>query len=461
MRKVLFICIALLITVSACQQRKEISVPTLLEQIDTLLLRNVDSARWMFNQLTSADVQTTEDSMYMTVLQIGIERNSKYFSLMNDSQLNALIPLMRQAEAYCKDSKNARMKLRTYHYIGEILWEKERYTESVDYFIAAYEQADQIDSLEAKKTIIMQMSSRLVPSFTFDKNDRFKKILKEEDIWKEHPELEALTNRVLERIVHEPWSVQSSILYSLQHYYEAIGNKEKVLLYARRNVASREKTLKSEYTINMFLSSTHRAVGNEDSAAYYHQKADSVEKVLDKKYPNKGWRFMTEEPTEENHGMTIVWVSALIIAVGGIFFYYYKRLNEQKKELQKARQAVERLTPEADVFVKIEQIIEYHLRTAHSSLRMEKSDWNQLLAETNKRYPDIVDEWQHQYGLNEEELRIACLHLTDHPVTHLSYVMGYSRVSVYRKSKDIVRKLGGDESIALRDFLKKKVVKHV
>lgn len=449
---------------SACSKQHPSSPLTRLEQIDTLLkervetliVPHIDSALHLLEQLTPADVRNAEDSAYMAILYIEASRRKTYFSEMTDSQLNALMPSLELATAYCNKSRNAKMQLRLNQFRAEILWIKERYAESVDCFLAAWEEAKKLDWLEERETQIMLLSSRLIPRVGYEgmRDGYIKK-----DTWKEHPDWETMALQALERIADEPWNVQKHLLIHLQSYYEVVGNKEKALWCARWNVAARDKKNPvDKWRTQLFLATTYRNLGDSVTARHYRVMADSIERVLDKKYPNSGWRF-DNAPQEKNDGL--FWGIGVLIIVGGVglFLYGRKQLRQSKKELQQVKKEVERLTPEADVFLKIEQIIEHHLLTAHSAYRMEKADWNQLLVETNKRYSGVVDEWQNCYGLNEEELRIACLHLTEHPVTHLGYVMGYSRVSIYRKSKEIVAKLGGDDSIALRDFLKKTVVK--
>lgn len=427
MRNIFFILITIWLGLAACSRKQEATAPT--------------------------EITAAEDSAYQKVLQVETARTHTYFSKMNEVQLDSLIPLLRQAEAHYKDGKNADMKLRIYRFFGEMLWEKGRYTESVDYFMNAYEQAGLVDSLDTKRTIASQMAFRLIPSTTINGDSV------DSALWKEHPELEALTYRVLERLSHEPHSVQLSLLAGLQRYYETIGDKEKALWCAHRKVATQEKTIRSEYTGCIIIGSAHARVGNQDSASYYRTKADSISKALDKKYPHRAWMHMDEEPFPWELIATLAMVGLLAVAAG-IFVYYRKRLHKQQEELQQAKEEVERLTPGEDVFVKIEQIIDWHLRTAHSSLRMEKQDWHLLLIETDKRFDGVVSRLQRQYGLSEEEVHLCCLQLTDYPISHLGYVLGCSRVSIYRKSKEIVTRMGGDESVTLRDFLKKEVMIH-
>ena len=464
MRKTIYLFISLLVLASACSKQRPSYPLTRLEQIDTLLkerdgtliVSHADSALHLLEQLTPADVRNAEDSAYMAILYIEANRRKTYFSRMTDSQLNALMPSLELATAYCHKNRNARIQLRLNQYRAEILWLKGRYAESVDCFLAAWEEAKKLDWLEEREKQIMLLSNRLIPRVGLKElGDGFVGI----DAWKEHPDWETMALQALERIADESWSVQVKLLMFLQSYYEEVGNKEKVLWCAHRNVAARDKKNPVDvWSSQLFLATTYSQVGDSVTARHHRTKADSIERVLDKKYPNSGWRF-DNVPQEKNDGLFWGIGGLIIVGVLGLFLYNRKQLRQSKKELLQVKKEVERLTPEADVFLKIEQIIEHHLRTAHSAYRMEKTDWNQLLAETNKRYSGVVDEWQNRYGLNEEELRIACLHLTEHPVTHLGYVMGYSRVSIYRKSKEVVAKLGGDDSVALRDFLKKTVVK--
>lgn len=461
MRKALFICIALLIAVTACQRKPEAPKLTPLEQIDSLISRqNSFEARKRIQALTPDEVPTEGDSAYLAVLKIELGKSEVTRFQGDDSSLVRAI-------AFYEREKNDRMVIRTAHLLGHLLYNKGREEERYAYFLKALklgvQQEDITESLahiigESAKTFIPDEVDSLQP-YTLNISNR-----KPKEALKDTLGLESMLLHALQKVSHKEWEVQAGILSSLQDYYAATGDKKRSLEYAHRNVALRKPNKERAFADQSFLANSYERVGEMDSAAYYRAKSDSLRALYPLQLPLVG-----DNRADEGHSNFLLWGVIGLLVAGGIgFFLFYKkrmahserRLKKQEKELQQARQEVERLTPEADVFVKIGQIIEHHLRTAHSTFRMEKSDWHQLLVETNKRYPGVVDEWQHHYGLNEEELRVACLHLTDFPVTHLGYVMGYSRVSIYRKSKDVVRKLGGDESVALRDFLKKTFVKH-
>ena len=454
MRKALFICIALLTAVTACQRKPEAPKLTPLEQIDSLISRqNSFEARKRIQALTPDEVPAEGDSAYLAVLKIELEKSEVTRFQGDDSSLVRAI-------AFYEREKNDRMVIRTAHLLGHLLYNKGREEERYAYFLKALklgvQQEDITESLahiigESAKTFISDEIDSLQP-YTLNISNR-----KPKEALKDTLGLESMLLHALQKVSHKECEVQAGILSSLHDYYVATGDKKRSLEYAHRNVALRKPDKQRAFADQQFLAYAYERVGDMDSAAYYRTKSDSLRALYPSQFPLAG-----DNRADEGHSNFLLWGVIGLLVVGGIgfFLFYKKRLKKQEKELQQVRQEVERLTPEADVFVKIGQIIEHHLRTAYSAFRMEKSDWHQLLVETNKRYPGVVDDWQHHYGLNEEELRVACLHLTDFPVTHLGYVMGYSRVSIYRKSKDVVRKLGGDESVALRDFLKKTFVKH-
>ena len=155
MRKTIYLFISLLVLASACSKQRPSSPLTRLEQIDTLLkerdgtliVSHADSALHLLEQLTPADVRNAEDSAYMAILYIEANRRKTYFSRMTDSQLNALMPSLELATAYCHKNRNARIQLRLNQYRAEILWLKGRYAESVDCFLAAWEEAKKLDYL--------------------------------------------------------------------------------------------------------------------------------------------------------------------------------------------------------------------------------------------------------------------------------------------------------------------------
>ena len=129
MRKTIYLFISLLVLASACSNQRPSTPLTRLEQIDTLLkerdgtliVSHADSALYLLEQLTTADVHNAEDSAYMAILYIEANRRKTYFSRMTDSQLNALMPSLELATAYCHKNRNARIQLRLNQYRAEIL----------------------------------------------------------------------------------------------------------------------------------------------------------------------------------------------------------------------------------------------------------------------------------------------------------------------------------------------------
>lgn len=124
---------------------------------------------------------------------------------------------------------------------------------------------------------------------------------------------------------------------------------------------------------------------------------------------------------------------------------------EQKKELSNELEALNneqetflRNTQKySDVEDKMKRIIRDYKDHDKSGLHMEKDDWLQLIAETNRRWDKITLKLTTQYSLSKDEIYLCCLFLTDLPVSHMGYLLDCTRDAIYKKANRIVKERMG------------------
>lgn len=131
-----------------------------------------------------------------------------------------------------------------------------------------------------------------------------------------------------------------------------------------------------------------------------------------------------------------------------------------KKDLEQLTNKRNTLTKEicehSKVYIKMKKIIQEYKEKDKSELQFEEEDWQQLIAVTDIHWQNITLRLQEQYNLTQEDIRVCCLYLTDFPTSHLQYILGCSRDSVYRKGYIVLEnKMGlSRKSASLQEVLK-------
>ena len=125
------------------------------------------------------------------------------------------------------------------------------------------------------------------------------------------------------------------------------------------------------------------------------------------------------------------------------------RLKQQKDAFAKE------MYEHSIVYSKMEKIISDNLNFEKTDIQMDEDDWNQLIVQTDNRWSNITIRLQEQFHLSKVEIRLCCLYLTDIPKSHLQYLLGCSRDSIYRKGYTILeQKIGiSRKKTSLKEFL--------
>ena len=125
-------------------------------------------------------------------------------------------------------------------------------------------------------------------------------------------------------------------------------------------------------------------------------------------------------------------------------------LQKEKEELQSKEKEIETLQLQLDTFSsealrvldKIKQIIADHRYKDCSDLKMDESDWRQLQWTMDKQWNGIVSRCQQDYQLSEVEVRLFCLSLMGVATSHIQFLLGIGRNSLYEMNHELFGKMG-------------------
>ena len=403
MKKAIYILISLLIMISACTFKAENKVYTQLQEVDSLLRSIPDSAYYLLKHTLADKLQTGEDTAYYRLLLIEAHER-------NQIELEDTL-LMDKVIAYYDVHPNRAMQLRTHRLAAGILLGKKEYKAAMQTFFTALKYAERIDSVR----IISNIYHAQDKSFNLQMESL---LLKAQQI------ASSLGNKEEERL----------ILNDLFEFYVIIGEKEKSIAAAKRNIELRKGTDIPEWVNCLFLANCYRQIGETDSANYYNERS----KMLHRRTP-------TKFPKAEEKGTNIPWtVLAIVIALGSAAIYlYHKRLERSKHKINRLQENIEALSADDDlVFEKMNRIIHDFLHQGRSALFMEENDWKKLQRETDKRWNDITKSICQKYSLTETEMRLLCLNLTDIPTKYMSFLFDRGRNTIYVKNRRLFTKLG-------------------
>lgn len=120
-----------------------------------------------------------------------------------------------------------------------------------------------------------------------------------------------------------------------------------------------------------------------------------------------------------------------------------KELSNELETLNNEQEAFLRNTKKySDVEDKMNRIIRDFKDHEKSELHMEKEDWLQLIAETDRRWNKITLKLS-KYGLDKDEIYLCCLFLTGLPVSHMGYLLDCTRDTIYKRANRIVKERMG------------------
>lgn len=110
------------------------------------------------------------------------------------------------------------------------------------------------------------------------------------------------------------------------------------------------------------------------------------------------------------------------------------KLNNQRNNL------IKEILEYSEVNTKINHILSDYKVKGHSKEFLDKNDWARLMAEVDKN--GIIQHISNKYSLSEEETHLCCLLLLDYSVVDRGRLMRCERLTVYRKERKILEKMG-------------------
>lgn len=509
MRKFLFIFITLFMLVSSCINRPEETMHRLLKQAERMLHTAPDTAYYLLQRLADYPTATEEDSTYrgLLLMEARIKNGMKLTDtvaphLLSSCYLSRKDTLM-QARAL-RLSAVAYRDLGHYdeavaHYnaaiaLAKAVGGKRLFGDAYSELARLHNQEGSYRESEELCAVSKNMYRELIPLAASLKDTvlwintllEYQTFIEKEDC----EEAIRLNLKALELATETGDKAREAMVcFRLSVLYGKLGlnDKEKSFAYSMRSIELKKGVVSmDEYYFA--ISMAYRMVDQKDSADFYSSKAfaHAATKLKGQEY-SAPFQWETsglgndtiplsqrleqmkwnDEFNRRSSGVKhTYWVGGamFLLVVVLVLFYLRKRhthsLRRKEQEIADIRHRLDSLAADTDVFGKIDRIVRDCLHTSKSSLRLEKSDWDQLMQETGKRYPAVVRCMQESGSLTEEEMRICCLHLTEYPVAHLCFLLGCSRASIYRKSKEILEKLHASDASSLRDFLKETAVRH-
>ncbi|MBQ8674434.1 MAG: hypothetical protein IJ511_10445 [Bacteroides sp.] len=123
--------------------------------------------------------------------------------------------------------------------------------------------------------------------------------------------------------------------------------------------------------------------------------------------------------------------------------------NQARKLL--AKEALEH----SPAYTKMQLIIADCQWKEKSASQLDETDWQALSEGVNACRNDILMRLTDHYGLTDRDVQLCILLVLDLPVTHIAYLMEYSRPTIYRNEHNILKKMGEKyEKGKLRNLLK-------
>lgn len=112
-----------------------------------------------------------------------------------------------------------------------------------------------------------------------------------------------------------------------------------------------------------------------------------------------------------------------------------------------------------DVNTKVNQILSDYKEKGYSKIILSENEWARLMAEIDKN--EIIHRICNDYQLTDEEYYICCLQSLDYTVTDMGHLLRCERLTVYRKEKKILEKMGlGYEAGKLKRIINSLICGH-
>ena len=380
MKKALYFLLSLLLAVSACTFRQEVTTRSMLQEVDVMLRTAPDTAYYLLQTAFQDETLTEEDSAYHRLLMAEAQLHNK-IKLEDTTSLHHLV-------LYYKHRQDTLMQARALRLYAVAHRDLGYYDETVRHYNTAIALARGMGYTRLLVDVYHELANvyyfeglrlrteppRILADSLFYLTERTAEELKDTALWvnslfshtviplgrKQYAELERLlllALRLSEGIKDKGHEAVAAI--NLSMVYGELGEKEKSFAYAMRNLALR-KGLISEDTYCFTLGNAYRRIGQQDSADYYIKKGKELKEREDRSHFSTPSEHLTEEFKGEEvtlkdflERMTmsdahqrqiarkrmVYLVSFLALVIVCVIFFIYLRKHHQQKEVRQREKA--------------------------------------------------------------------------------------------------------------------------
>lgn len=424
MKKAIYILIFLL-AVSACTFKADRTVCALLQKAEGMMRLAPDSACRILQSLKAEDLESPENYDY-------------YYLLGMEWRMTERLPIgdtasIRQIVENYLSKKDVRMLARAYRLMG---YAKQDKKQAIVHYRSAMKYAGEAKDKSLLADIYRQSSQAHYIKGREDFGIYY--FMKTSDTLyhaaKRMAEEAKDTLLLIETLRTGSW---------LMHSEGRVKSAEKALLTAL-HLAEAIHNRRQEAKITLELSNLYEVTGQKDLADDYQRKSLSL------KEDGQPLSFTPIKLTFEEPKRLSPFIPLLVTILAAGIYGFLRLRKQHRQKVALMQQELDALVCETpSVLDKIDRIIKDYLHQDRSDLQMQEADWKQLLWETDKRWGNITEKIRKEYHLNDTEIRLFCLHLTEIPMTHLPYLFGRTRSTIYNKNRELMSKLGLERTSSL------------
>ena len=292
MRKALYLFISLLLAVTSCIERPEVTMHYLLKQAEGMVRTAPDTAFYFLQSLKGTSIATGDDSVFLELLLL--EAGAKNEATIPDTlAIHSLTSYYSAKADTLMLARTCRLSALAYRNLGDYEGTVARYNaaialarpvEAKHVLGDAYYELANVYYSEGLRT--RTEPPRILADSLFYLTEQTAEELQDTALWinsllshslipegrKQYAELE----RQLLQALHLSESVHDTgheavAAIRLSIMYGELGEKEKSILYVRRNLDLR-KGLIPDYMHYLVWGNAYQRIGEKDSAAYYLAK---------------------------------------------------------------------------------------------------------------------------------------------------------------------------------------------
>ena len=295
MRKLLYILLAVLL-LPCCVHQPQNGVRSLLKEAEAMLRTCPDTAYFLLREMeTTMDLETKADSAYHGLLLLeALVKNDLELTDKHVASLEELTHYYREKQDSLANIRLLRLRAAMHSYVF-------RFDEAMKCYHAAMGMAGRMGEKRLQADMYYELASVLnggvqmenaqsLADSLFCLAERLAVELGDSMLWMnalyEHSTIpmtkdfvtsERMLLQVLDlaTLLHDK-EKEKFVTSRLSVVYGRKGEKDKSLLYAKRNIAL-QKEMNPEYDCSLALSQVYQRIGEKDSAAFYLEKSRNVD----------------------------------------------------------------------------------------------------------------------------------------------------------------------------------------